>query len=62
MQYKHPNTVSDDAFEVVEITTNKTYCDGSAGALGHPRVFLKIEEGADRVTCPYCSKMFLYVS
>lgn len=29
-------------------------CDGSvAGALGHPRVWLRIE--GSEVTCPYCS-------
>jgi uncharacterized Zn-finger protein len=32
-------------------------CDGGGGALGHPRVWLRI---ADReVTCPYCSRTYV---
>ena len=33
-------------------------CDGGGGALGHPRVFLRI--GATReIVCPYCSRRYL---
>ncbi len=32
-------------------------CDGGDGALGHPRVFLRI---VDReVMCPYCSRLYV---
>jgi uncharacterized Zn-finger protein len=34
-------------------------CDGGGGALGHPRVFLAIEE-TGQVECPYCSRRFVY--
>jgi uncharacterized Zn-finger protein len=32
-------------------------CDGGGGALGHPRVWLRIED--HEVTCPYCSRTFV---
>lgn len=32
-------------------------CDGGGGALGHPRVFLHIEE--HQVVCPYCSRVYI---
>jgi uncharacterized Zn-finger protein len=40
---------------VVEQTT--VACDGGGGALGHPRVFLHIEDRS--VMCPYCSRLFV---
>jgi len=41
------------------IATNQTTvsCDGGGGALGHPRVFLHMEDG--RVECPYCGREFV---
>jgi len=40
------------------IPTNQTTvaCDGG-GALGHPRVFLHMEDG--RVECPYCGRQYV---
>jgi len=32
-------------------------CDGGEGALGHPRVFLRIEHR--EVLCPYCSRLYI---
>ena len=32
-------------------------CDGGNGALGHPRVFLRIENS--QVMCPYCSRLYV---
>jgi uncharacterized Zn-finger protein len=32
-------------------------CDGGDGALGHPRVFLRIVE--TEVMCPYCSRLYV---
>jgi uncharacterized Zn-finger protein len=32
-------------------------CDGGDGALGHPRVFLRIVK--HEVMCPYCSRMYV---
>lgn len=38
----------------VEVHSRTVACDGeAAGALGHPRIWLRIEE--HEVTCPYCS-------
>ena len=43
--------------ERVEVTSRVVPCDGTQGALGHPRVWLRIE--GDRVFCPYCSRLFV---
>jgi len=47
--YQSPETV-----EVEEIFVS---CDGGGGALGHPKVFLKLEDR--EVECPYCGKIFV---
>ena len=41
--------------QLIEVETRAVPCDGliGVGALGHPRVWLRIEDG--QVTCPYCS-------
>ncbi len=43
--------------ERIMVTTRTPMCDGGSGALGHPRVALRIEK--DEVTCPYCSRTFV---
>jgi uncharacterized Zn-finger protein len=43
--------------EIVEVETLNVSCDGDGGALGHPRVFLKLGD-AGRVECPYCDRRF----
>ena len=42
------------------IITDKTEvsCDGGEGALGHPRVYLHMDEDG-RVECPYCDRLFM---
>ena len=41
-----------------EIVTKKNVsCEGEAGALGHPKVYLKIGESGTK-ECPYCGKVF----
>lgn len=46
-------------FETIRVNMHKVVCDGGAGALGHPRIFMEIgEEGV--AVCPYCSKRFEY--
>lgn len=32
-------------------------CDGGGGALGHPRVYLRIE--GSEIACPYCSRLYV---
>ena len=46
-----------EAPEIIEVEDSKVACDGDGGALGHPRVFLKLGEDG-WVECPYCDRMF----
>ena len=43
--------------EIVEVETINVSCDGGGGALGHPKVYLTLEDG--EVICPYCDKKFV---
>jgi len=43
--------------ETIEVDDRTVPCDGGNGPLGHPRVFLYIEQQS--VVCPYCSRVYL---
>jgi uncharacterized Zn-finger protein len=43
--------------ETVEVEELTIACDGSGGALGHPRVFLNLKSGS--AECPYCDRLFV---
>ncbi|HEY4042222.1 MAG TPA: zinc-finger domain-containing protein [Rhodopila sp.] len=43
--------------EIIHVDTRTVACDGGEGALGHPRVFLRIP--GERVMCPYCSRLYV---
>lgn len=43
--------------EIVFVETRKVACDGSEGALGHPRVYLNLGD-ENQVECPYCDRLF----
>ena len=43
--------------EIIHVNDRTIACDGGDGALGHPRVFLRIEHR--EVMCPYCSRLFV---
>lgn len=43
--------------EIIHVNEPVVACDGGDGPLGHPRVFLRIEQ--DSVQCPYCSRLFV---
>ena len=43
--------------ETVEVETVEVSCDGGGGALGHPKVFLTLDDG--EVECPYCDKKYI---
>jgi len=43
--------------EIIHVDSRTAACDGGNGALGHPRVFLYIEDGS--VMCPYCSRLYV---
>ena len=46
--------------EVVVVHTRHVSCDGGQGELGHPKVYIEIKQGVDKVECPYCGKKFEY--
>jgi uncharacterized Zn-finger protein len=49
--------------EIIHVDEPLVACDGepahaqAVGALGHPRVFLRIEDRS--VMCPYCSRLYV---
>jgi uncharacterized Zn-finger protein len=43
--------------EIIHVDERVVACDGGDTALGHPRVFLAIEDRS--VLCPYCSRLFV---
>ena len=43
--------------EVIHVDNPVVPCDGGVGALGHPRVFLRIVQ--KEVMCPYCSRLYV---
>jgi len=44
--------------ETIETDKTEVACDGGEGALGHPRVYLHMDE-TGRVECPYCDRLFI---
>jgi uncharacterized Zn-finger protein len=61
MQVTHRMKVDDMTAKPPEtklVTRSKIACDGGEGALGHPRVWLQVPEGAHAIDCPYCGCRF----
>ena len=46
-----------DAIETFTVTSRVVACDGGAGGLGHPRVWLRIVE--QQTFCPWCSRVYV---
>ena len=44
--------------DTTKVDSRNVACDGGAGQLGHPKVFLAIDD-TNQVTCPYCGKIFV---
>lgn len=44
--------------EPITVKTSTVGCEGSGGALGHPKVYLNVKPGGETV-CPYCSRRFV---
>jgi len=44
------------------VTAKRVSCDGGAGGLGHPRVWLTIDPKNGWVDCGYCDKRFVHES
>lgn len=47
-------------FEVISVDKLEVACDGGGGPLGHPRVFLHIDQEKGQVLCPYCSRLYVH--
>jgi uncharacterized Zn-finger protein len=47
-----------DTPEIVVVNRSRVDCDGSGGALGHPKVYLEMGE-QDFVECGYCDRRFV---
>jgi uncharacterized Zn-finger protein len=47
-----------EAPEIIEVDTTRVCCDGTGGALGHPRVYLEMGD-ENFVECPYCDRRFV---
>jgi len=45
--------------ETIKVDNKNIACDGGGGQLGHPRVFLSIND-EQKATCPYCGQVYLY--
>lgn len=50
----HPDTGTP---ERIAVTERVVACDGGIGALGHPRVWLRIT--GTQTFCPWCSRIFV---
>ena len=50
--------------EVIRVSTSRVACDGSgevAPALGHPRIYLRMDEELGYVECGYCDRRFVLI-
>ena len=48
--------------ETIRIPTSRAMCDGSGvidPALGHPRVYLQVDDATGYVDCGYCDRRFV---
>jgi len=57
--------VSTNQPETIRVATSRVVCDGASdipggAALGHPRVFLEIDE-TGLVECGYCDRRFVLI-
>jgi uncharacterized Zn-finger protein len=48
-----------EEIEEIYVDGKSVACDGGGGVLGHPRVFLAIDQSGS-VECPYCSRRFVF--
>ena len=50
--------------EVIRVSTERVACDGSGEitpALGHPRIYLRMDEELGFVECGYCDRRFVLI-
>ena len=43
--------------ETIEVEETTISCDGGGGALGHPKIYLTLQDG--RAECGYCDRLFV---
>lgn len=53
------NRAMTEPVETIEVESPTINCDGGGGALGHPRVFLRIKPGVGEIDCPYCGRRYV---
>lgn len=46
-------------FETIEVHSLEVTCAGGGGVLGHPKVYLHIDQDKGEISCPYCSRHFV---
>ncbi|MED5395665.1 MAG: zinc-finger domain-containing protein [Pseudomonadota bacterium] len=46
-----------DSVAEIEVRTTTVACDGGGGSLGHPNVYLHMDNDGC-VVCPYCSRRY----
>lgn len=46
--------------ETIYVNTRHVSCEGESQVVGHPLVYLEIKEEKNEITCPYCSKTFIF--
>ena len=57
-KFQTKTTMPVEVPEIIEVDDTRVACDGSGGALGHPKVYL--EMGDEKyVECPYCDRRFV---
>ena len=45
--------------ETLIVKDKKVACDGGEGALGHPRVYLTLNNASGDIECPYCDRRYV---
>jgi uncharacterized Zn-finger protein len=48
-----------EVHDVIPVKGLRVSCDGGGGALGHPQVWLTLDEAGRDVRCPYCSRYYV---
>lgn len=48
--------------ETISVSSLDVACDGGGGPLGHPKVYLHIDQDKGRIACPYCSRAYVLKS
>jgi len=50
-----------DAVPPIEVSSRIVACDGGGGALGHPKVFINLDQGVPKA-CIYCGQRYVFVA